>query len=194
MSKFRRYLAIMGTGKRPDVIPEIYAGMNRRMFAATIDAALLAIFVQPIMDFAFNRLYPKPPLDWEYVRAKSQEFSDQNALGEWYLHYLYEMKIIDWWLVSGAIQMVILGAAILFCWHRWAATPGKVLLRMKIVDAQSLEPITMRQMALRLAGYVLSAIPLLLGFFWIGFNKRRQGWHDKLAHTVVIRIEKKSHQ
>ena len=28
-------------------------------------------------------------------------------------------------------------------------------------------------------------IPIFLGFLWIAFDKRKQGWHDKLAGTVV---------
>ncbi len=37
------------------------------------------------------------------------------------------------------------------------------------------------------AGYIISAIPLLLGFIWAAFDARKQGWHDKIASTVVIR-------
>jgi uncharacterized RDD family membrane protein YckC len=39
----------------------------------------------------------------------------------------------------------------------------------------------------RLLGYVVSSI-LYLGFIWILFDERRQGWHDKLAGTVVIEV------
>jgi uncharacterized RDD family membrane protein YckC len=28
---------------------------------------------------------------------------------------------------------------------------------------------------------------LLLGFIWVGFDPRKQGWHDKLAGTLVVR-------
>ena len=34
---------------------------------------------------------------------------------------------------------------------------------------------------------VVSVAPLLPGLFWIGWDRRKQSWHDKLAHTVVIR-------
>ncbi|WP_141737159.1 RDD family protein [Marinobacter sp. X15-166B] len=34
---------------------------------------------------------------------------------------------------------------------------------------------------------MLSALPLCLGFIWVGVDKRKQGWHDKLAGTVVVR-------
>jgi uncharacterized RDD family membrane protein YckC len=39
---------------------------------------------------------------------------------------------------------------------------------------------------LRYLGYSLSAISLFLGFFWILIDDRRQGWHDKIAGTLVI--------
>ncbi len=38
---------------------------------------------------------------------------------------------------------------------------------------------------LRYIGYFLSALPLDFGFLWIAFDARKQGWHDKLASTVV---------
>ncbi len=42
----------------------------------------------------------------------------------------------------------------------------------------------------RYLGYFASTIPLCLGFLWIAFDKRKQGWHDKLAGTVVIRAQR----
>jgi uncharacterized RDD family membrane protein YckC len=38
----------------------------------------------------------------------------------------------------------------------------------------------------RYLGYFVSALPLGLGFFWVAWDKRKQGFHDKLAKTVVI--------
>lgn len=38
----------------------------------------------------------------------------------------------------------------------------------------------------RVVGYIISAIPLYLGFLWIFVDDRRQAWHDKLAGTCVI--------
>ncbi len=39
----------------------------------------------------------------------------------------------------------------------------------------------------RYFGYYVSILPLMLGIIWVGIDKRKQGWHDKLAGTVVIR-------
>jgi uncharacterized RDD family membrane protein YckC len=44
----------------------------------------------------------------------------------------------------------------------------------------------------RYLGYFVSTIPFGLGLFWIGWDKRKQGWHDKLAGTVVIRAPRHS--
>lgn len=40
-----------------------------------------------------------------------------------------------------------------------------------------------------LASY-LSALPMFLGFFWVGFDPEKQSWHDKIAGTIVVRVPK----
>ncbi|MBI4998962.1 MAG: RDD family protein, partial [Rhodocyclales bacterium] len=30
-----------------------------------------------------------------------------------------------------------------------------------------------------------------LGFVWVAFDRRKQGWHDKLAGSVVVRTKRK---
>jgi len=40
---------------------------------------------------------------------------------------------------------------------------------------------------LRYVGFIIAAIPLLIGLIWAAFDSRKQGWHDKIAGTVVIR-------
>ena len=94
-------------------------------------------------------------------------------------------------LIKGPADLLItyglpIAAVILF-WRYQSATPGKMALKLKIVDADSLQPLTTQQCLIRYLGYFVSTIPFCLGFLWIAFDKRKQGWHDKLAHTVVIR-------
>lgn len=72
-------------------------------------------------------------------------------------------------------------------WLRFLGTPGKIVLGLKIVSLDTGNALTLWQAVGRYFAYVLSILPLLLGFFWVGFDKRKQGWHDKLAGTVVIR-------
>jgi uncharacterized RDD family membrane protein YckC len=64
-------------------------------------------------------------------------------------------------------------------------TPGKMLLGLQVVSVAG-APISFGIAFLRSVGYLVSSIVFCLGFIWIGFDKKKQGWHDKMAGTVVI--------
>lgn len=86
-------------------------------------------------------------------------------------------------LLSWVLPMV----AVLIFWVAKQATPGKMAISAKIVDARTGETPSTGQFIGRYLAYFLSGLPLLLGIFWIAFDGRKQGWHDKLAGTVVVR-------
>jgi uncharacterized RDD family membrane protein YckC len=66
-------------------------------------------------------------------------------------------------------------------------TFGKVLFGLKVVQATG-EKMTLGIAFLRWVGYLISAVVIYLGFIWIALDGRKQGWHDKIAGTVVIRV------
>lgn len=76
--------------------------------------------------------------------------------------------------------------AILVFWFAKSATPGKMVIKAKIVDARTGAKPTPFQYFIRYLGYYVSTLPLGLGLLWVAFDKRKQGWHDKIARTVVI--------
>jgi uncharacterized RDD family membrane protein YckC len=86
--------------------------------------------------------------------------------------------LVNW--VAPAIYTIVF-------WSVKQATPGKMVLSMRIVDAHTGSAPSLGQYFGRYLGYFVSLIPLGLGFFWIAFDERGQGWHDKLARTVVVR-------
>lgn len=85
------------------------------------------------------------------------------------------------------IQYVVPAVLVVGLWIRFQATPGKMLVKARIVDAHSGEAATRGQYFVRYIGYYLALLPLGLGILWVAFDRRKQGWHDKLARTVVIR-------
>ena len=85
------------------------------------------------------------------------------------------------------INWVLPAAITIACWLTLAATPGKLLVGIKVVNAETGERLTFAQAALRYVGYIVSLIPLLAGYFWMLGNSRKQTWHDLLAKSVVIR-------
>jgi len=85
------------------------------------------------------------------------------------------------------ISYVLPAVAVLVFWSYRSATPGKMILNMKIVDAKTGEKPSTGQFVGRYFGYFVSMIPLMLGIIWVAFDKRKQGWHDKLAGTLVVK-------
>jgi uncharacterized RDD family membrane protein YckC len=84
-------------------------------------------------------------------------------------------------------ELVLPAIAVIIFWVYRSATPGKMIMGAKIVDATTYEKPTNGQLIGRYFAYYVSMLPVFLGFIWVGFDKRKQGWHDKLAGTVVIR-------
>lgn len=77
--------------------------------------------------------------------------------------------------------------AVLLFWIYKSATPGKMLLKLSIVDAKTGQKASNRQLIGRYLAYYVSIIPLGLGLIWVGIDQRKQGWHDKLSGTLVIK-------
>lgn len=71
-------------------------------------------------------------------------------------------------------------------WVMCRGTPGKLILGLRVVDARTGEGLDLLQSVIRYLGYFVSTLPLCLGFLWIAFDARKQGFHDKLARTLVV--------
>jgi uncharacterized RDD family membrane protein YckC len=95
---------------------------------------------------------------------------------KFYIDYL-DVVISD--VVPFVITMVF--------WMYYAATPGKMLLGLKIVDADTFAKVPAGRLVLRYIGYFLSLIILCIGYLCIAWDERKQGLHDKIAKTVVIK-------
>ena len=89
-------------------------------------------------------------------------------------------------LISNILPMILV---ILF-WTKKQATPGKMAVSARIVDAETGGKPSKKQCVGRYFAYILSALPLGLGFLWVAFDSKKQAWHDKLAGTVVVKVER----
>ncbi len=78
------------------------------------------------------------------------------------------------------------GAYYAVSWYRGGATPGMRILGIRVVRSVDGGPLTKQQAILRTVGYWVSGAVLYLGFLWILVDDRRQGWHDKIADTLVV--------
>jgi uncharacterized RDD family membrane protein YckC len=137
-----------------------YAGFLRRTLAFIVDTSLISLLTTLLAFGLFGT---------EYL-----QLSQQNSL----------KSLLDWRILT--FKHVLPAIWIIGCWLLWMATPGKLLFDCQVVDAHSKTRAKPLQLIIRYLAYLLSAIPLGLGFFWIIFDKHNQGWHDKLSRTLVI--------
>lgn len=144
-----------------------YAGFWGRFMAMLLDTLVQSLILAPLV--------------WFLVRADLQEanLADPFALAEQLSNSLSSP-------LSNALQFTMITAYCLIFWKFKSATPGKIMMGMSIVDAQTGGELSNGRMLLRYLGYYLCLLTCLLGFFWIGIDKRKQGLHDKLAGTVVV--------
>ncbi|WP_353274283.1 RDD family protein [Wolbachia endosymbiont (group A) of Ennomos erosarius] len=154
----------------------------RRYISVLLDLIIIALFLQ-FCSQAFNQLFTNSEDSkiLSQIDAKSpmqaplsiEEKTTQSRLGKL-------------WILNQIVQFIMLFCYVAYMWVRFAATPGKLLLGLRVVDAQTFEKMTLKQATKRFFSFILSVAPLFLGFLWSNFNKRCQTWHDKIAGTVVV--------
>ena len=93
--------------------------------------------------------------------------------------------------LARTFQQLLPAVVFIVGWARWGGTPGKLLLELRVVDARSGGRPGWIQAAIRCLGYVVSALPLGLGFVWAAIDRDGRALHDKLAGTRVVRIDER---
>jgi uncharacterized RDD family membrane protein YckC len=66
-------------------------------------------------------------------------------------------------------------------------TPGKRLMKIRVIKANG-TAIKDSDAIIRYVGYAVNNF-FFLGWAWAFFDNNRQGWHDKIAETYVIKSE-----
>lgn len=95
--------------------------------------------------------------------------------------------------LAGATLAVWFGLLILipllyfpYFWANGGQTPGMRLVRIRVVRDADGGPVGWGPALLRLVGYWISAMVVYIGFLWVFVDRRRRGWFDLIAGTVVI--------
>ena len=138
--------------------PVRYVGFWKRVLATLIDSVLFAIVMGPLLIAVYGVDYFLPDPGVGFIRGP--------------------LDLLISWILPAVL--------VLLFWSYRQATPGKMLISAKIADAATGGIPSDGQLLGRYLGYFLSMIPLGLGLLWVAFDSRKQGWHDKLAGTIVI--------
>ena len=135
-----------------------YVGFWKRLIACLIDVFILTVITVPLLLAIYGRSYIK----------LVQEGG--GIAGVW----------------DFLIQYVLPTIAVIVFWRYRGATPGKMAISARIVDAKTGGRPSTGRLVVRYFAYIVSTLPLFLGFIWIGIDRRKQGFHDKIAGTVVV--------
>ena len=89
---------------------------------------------------------------------------------------------------TASLLQLVLGIAYYVYFHGSPSgqTVGKKVLNIRLLDSHDGTPPGYAAAAKRYFGSIVSAIPCLLGYFWMLWDKDKQTWHDKMASTIVV--------
>jgi uncharacterized RDD family membrane protein YckC len=149
-----------------------YAGFGRRLLAYTIDGGIIFFIVQIIqIMLGHNYLLSIMEIQTLEELQQLQASSSSSLIALFSLLFSLFYYLIFWVNYDGA-------------------TPGKRLMAIKIIKDDG-SKLTYSVSIIRYFGIILSSLPLGLGFFWVIWDKKKQGWHDKIAKTLVVKTEVK---
>jgi uncharacterized RDD family membrane protein YckC len=137
-----------------------YVGFWSRVGATIIDLLVIMVIIGPILTAFYGEKY------W------SDESGGLHGMMDFLLSVLFP-----------AVATVVF-------WIFKQATPGKLVIQARIVSVETLQPATSPQLIGRYLAYIIAMLPCCLGLVWVGIDRRKQGWHDKLSGTCVIRARK----
>jgi len=114
-------------------------------------------------------------------------FGPMYLSGRYATYAEYVARLNSWQNVSLVLGIIINSIYYVGFMSRNGQTPGKAIMKIRVVKVNgnklSIGDILLRQVL----GYFISALVILIGFFWAFIDKDRQAWHDKLAGTIVVR-------
>jgi uncharacterized RDD family membrane protein YckC len=123
--------------------------------------------------------------------------------GWWTRFFAIFLDSIGLGIVSGILTGVLYGGdttassglqtllGVLYFTYFWSAqgkgqTLGMRVLNIKVVKTDGSQ-LDLVGAFIRYIGLVISCIALFIGVIWAAFDAEKQGWHDKIAKTYVVK-------
>ena len=192
---------------KPDPHEIIYGNLNDRMFANAMDTGLVIILFFKV--FYWLAGIVDETGSTQLMNSAISQGANQDQL----LKIATETDFFGNLIQNYLLQFAVIGVTLVGLWHYSATSPGKWLMRLRVVNEADGMPIKAGQALLRYISYFASPmvgitvmffiLPIigpsfamlagfvigLLGFLWIGWDSKKQGWHDKIAGTAVIKVK-----
>jgi len=88
---------------------------------------------------------------------------------------------------SHDLELIVLAIYGALMWKLRGTTVGGLVFHLQVIRVDG-RPIDWETAIVRALACFLSMVVAGLGFFWIAFDSGKQGWHDKIAGTAVVRV------
>lgn len=151
-----------------------YAGFVTRAIAFVID--LLLIVITQLVTLVFIRLI----LDFFGLSELARDIFEPNDSAS-----SSPLVLLLRWGITLFTSSVFFAIYSITLWLVADKTLGQALMGLRVVRTDG-HPITFSPALKRFLGYYVSFFALGIGFLWVLIDDRRQGWHDKMADTVVV--------
>lgn len=148
------------TGTEGNTAETQFGGFWIRVGAYIVDVLVMVI---PVLLVSYIVL---PPLEPPLTMAEVLVFQLLNAL----------LALFLWWLYYGVLQSSV-----------WQASVGKKAVGLKVVDENS-ERLSFGRASGRYFGKILSSAILGIGYLMVGWTEKKQGLHDMIATTYVVKV------
>lgn len=89
--------------------------------------------------------------------------------------------------LSGLVVLVAFWAYVVVTTATTGGTLGKHALRIRVVGTDLGRPDWQTVLFREVVGRVIVTASAGVGYVWAAFDPRKQGWHDKIADTMVLR-------
>ncbi len=173
--------------KGPTVaVPLTYASFHRRLFSMTIDIVAIYIIMTPVLGLLYA--IKIKGLSWYDIIGHIQQYMSEDSQKNFsdLLQYIKDNKLIFRYLIIQVINAVAISLMILPLWLFKGMTPGKFITNTVLVNQADLKLPNLKQCLVRMFVFMLSIIPLGLGFIAIALNSKRRALYDMAAGTVVV--------
>ncbi len=150
---------------------QTYAGFWIRLVARLLDGLIVGLplaIIFGVLALAFGGLA---------AGTSNGDQNTQNAAaavvsGIFILFYLIAIAVsIGYWV---------------YFWGTTGSTYGMRVLHLRVVDATTGGPIGIPRALVRWLMTIVNSWACYIGWIWVAFDARKQGWHDKVANSVVL--------
>ena len=135
--------------------------------------------------------------------AAAPAVATTEKIGFWVRVLAFIIDAIVTGIVGGIINGILFGgdatrgnglstllglAYVLYFWSSYGhgQTVGNRIMKIRVVKTDGSE-LTLMDAFIRYIGLIISFFAIFIGVIWVAFDANKQGWHDKIANTYVVK-------